>query len=133
MQHPDREEEQPHHDGWHAGHHVAHEPDEPRQHALAAVLVEVDRAQDTERHGHDRRHTRDLERAEYRWPDSAHVRGRHLRHDRAGQEGPADDRCALGDHRVEDEHQRDDDDHERQPHQDGGDAVLGAPPARWLL
>ena len=117
VQHPDREDEQAHHDRGHTRHHVAHEPDEPRQPVLAAVLVEVDRAQHAERHGHDRGERRDLDRAEYRGPDSADARGQHLRRDVAGQEGPADDRGALGDHREQDERQRDDRDHERDHHQ----------------
>ena len=77
VQHPDREDEQAHHDRGHARHHVGHEPDNPRQPVVAAVLVEVDRAQHAERHGHDRGEGRDLDRAEYRRPDPAHVRGRH--------------------------------------------------------
>src|SRR5215813_12495482 len=132
VHYPDREDEEPHHDRWHARHHVGHEPDEPRQHALAAVLVEVDRAEHAERHGHGRGDRHDQERAEYRRPDSAYVRRHHLRRDGGGEELPADDLDTAGDHRDQDEHQRDHDEDERDHHQHGRYAVLGAPPAGRL-
>ncbi len=68
VQHPDGEDEQPHHDRGHARHHVRHEPDDLRQHPVAAVLIEVDRPQHAERHRHDRGQGRDLERADDRRP-----------------------------------------------------------------
>ena len=71
VQHPDREDEQAHDDRGHARHHVAHEPDERREPVPAAVLVEVDRAEDAERHGHDRGQRGDLDRAEHRRPHPA--------------------------------------------------------------
>ena len=133
VQHPDREDEQAHHDRGHARHHVGHEPDERREPVLAAVLVEVDGAQDAERHRHDRGQRRDLERAEYRRPHPADAGREHVGRDRAaGQELPADDRGALGDDREQDESQRDDHEHERDHHEDGHDPVLGAPPALRL-
>src|SRR5262249_36334419 len=83
-----------------------------------------------ERHGHDRGERHDLDRADYRRPDSADARGHHLRGDGGGEELPADDLDSAGDHRDQDEHQRDHGERERDHHQDGRDAVLGAPPAR---
>ena len=141
VQHPDREDEQAHHDRGHAGHDVGHEPHDLGQRAAAAVLVDVDRAQHAERHGYDRGQAGDHERAVDGRPHPADAGRNHVRRNRAaGQEGPADGRGALGDDREQDEAERDQHDHERQHHRDGGDLVLGAPPAgrlaqvdRWLL
>ena len=73
---------------------VGQEAYEPRQHALAAVLVEESR-QDAERHGHERRDSGDLDRAEHRRPDAAVLAGATCGGMGLVEELPADDQMPL--------------------------------------
>src|SRR5262249_60220773 len=60
------------------------------------------------------------------------TRSPHRAGDRGGEKFTSDYLDSAGDHRDQDEHQRDHGEHERDHHQPGRDAVLAAPPARWL-
>src|SRR5215472_17226429 len=125
-------DEQAHDDRGHARHDDGHEPDDAGQETVAAVLVDVDRREDADRHGYDRGQRRDQQRSHDRRPDAADTHRCDVERDVAGQEAPADGGHALGNHRVKDESQRDDHDRECDEHERGRDPALGAPPGPRL-
>ena len=121
-QHPDRVDEQAHHDRRHAAHHVGHQANELRERALLAVLVEVDRAEHAERHRDRRRRAGDQERADDR---RRHARPGLRRDDRdVGDEEVVGEQPHAGAHDVEgDEGERRGGDRERHPHGGRRDVV----------
>src|SRR5262249_43133887 len=75
---------------------------------------------------------RDLQRAHHRGAHAAYSRGRHVERDRAGQERPADDRGALGDHDDQHEAQRNEHGDQGSHHQHGRELILRPPPGPRL-
>src|SRR5262249_28265096 len=113
----------------HAGHHVREEPQDRRQTAVLAVLLQVDGTEDAEGHRH--------QRGEAGGEDGANDGRSHSGagssdgRDVLSEEVPGDRLGPLLNHRDENEPERDEHDDEGQSHQDRRDPVPDGSPGSF--